>query len=146
MSTSPLRGWMSRFVTQRGAADAVLSALKARPDSWIQVDAILDRSTNVKSKFFALSVLEDLIRFRWKLLPADQREAVRGFIVGKVIAVSHSSPLMSPSFLSSHAILMCHSDYFAQMCGDEARMAAERMFVAKLNMILVQVGVPVRFL
>ena len=76
------------FYPQRVQADAILNTLKQRPDSWTKVDAILDTSANVKSKFFALSVLEDTILVRWKALPPEQREAVRNFIVGKVIAVS----------------------------------------------------------
>ena len=73
---------------QRAAADTVLNALKTKPDSWTKVDVILDTSRSVSSKFFALSILEETIQFRWKLLPPDQREAVRSFIVAKVIAVS----------------------------------------------------------
>ena len=72
---------------QRLSAESVLNTLKQRPDSWRQVDIILDTSTNVKSKFFALSILEDTILTRWKSLPAEQREAVRTFVVSKIITV-----------------------------------------------------------
>jgi hypothetical protein len=84
---------------QRATADSVLNALKQKPDSWTKVDLILDTSRSVSSKFFALSILEEMIQFRWKLLPPEQREAVRSFIVAKVIAVRGACGLTAPDSL-----------------------------------------------
>lgn len=53
----------------------------------MKVGTILDTTSNVKTKFFALSVLEDTITTRWKLLPPETRQAVRSFIVSKMIEV-----------------------------------------------------------
>lgn len=32
-------------------------------------------------------ILEDAIRYRWKILPNDQREGIKSYIVGKLLSV-----------------------------------------------------------
>lgn len=78
---------------------------------WKRVDAVLERSTNQATRFFGLQILEDTIKTRWKILPAEEREGIKNYIVGKVVEISK----------------------------DDASMAAERLFLNKLNMALVQV-------
>lgn len=41
---------------------------------WTQVDSILELSGSLNTKYFALQVLEILIRTRWKALPREQCE------------------------------------------------------------------------
>ena len=55
--------------------------------------------------------MEDLIRFRWGALPAEQREAIRNYISNVII----------------------------KMCSDEATCRREKVFVNKLNVILVHI-------
>lgn len=52
-----------------------------------------------------------LILCRWKVLPADQREGIKNYVVGKVIQVS----------------------------SDEALATSEKVFLSKLNLTLVQI-------
>lgn len=96
---------------QRSAANDVLMKLQENPDLWTKADGILERAQNPQSRFFGLQILDDAIRVRWKILPAEQREGIKSYVVGKVIAMSSS----------------------------EESMSRERVFINKLNLTLVQI-------
>ena len=53
-------------------AQSVLTTLKEHPDAWTRVDTILEYSQNPQTKYFALQILESVIKARWKALPRDQ--------------------------------------------------------------------------
>ncbi|RYG55149.1 hypothetical protein EON66_05990 [archaeon] len=72
---------------QRAAAESVLVAFRQHPESWTRVDTILSESTMQQTKFLALQILEDVIKFRWTALPKEQREGIRSYLVQKVIMV-----------------------------------------------------------
>jgi len=97
--------------TQRNAAQATLTKLKEHPDAWIRVDKILDRSNDPSVKFFALQILENLIKYRWKTLPRETCEAIRNYIVNKVIELSSNDEFLS----------------------------REKVYIGKLDLILVQI-------
>ena len=86
-------------------------AFREHPDAWTRVDTILESSTNPQTKYIALQVLENLIKYRWKTLPATQRDGIRTYLVQKVIALSQ----------------------------DERTLRSESVLVGKLNLLLVQV-------
>ncbi|EDO17939.1 hypothetical protein Kpol_1010p55 [Vanderwaltozyma polyspora DSM 70294] len=67
-------------------AGNVLSRLQEHPDSWQRTDKILQFSTNPKTKFLAVSILDKLISTRWKMLPIEQRLGIRNFVVGMIIS------------------------------------------------------------
>lgn len=73
---------------QHEVAKKVLQQLKEHPDSWMKVDSILEGTNNQETKFYALQILENVIKTRWKLLPQEQREGIKQFIVGLVIKIS----------------------------------------------------------
>lgn len=93
------------------AAQEVLTTLKEHPDAWTRVDTILEFSPNQQTKFYGLQILEQVIKTRWKALPREQCEGIKKYIVGLIIKTS-SSP---------------------------ETMEREKMYLNKLNMILVQV-------
>mmetsp|Transcript_55895 Transcript_55895/g.118874 ORF Transcript_55895/g.118874 Transcript_55895/m.118874 type:complete len:1093 (-) Transcript_55895:163-3441(-) len=95
----------------RAAANKMLMALQEMPDVWTRADAILERAKNPHSRFFGLQVLDDAIRTRWKVLPAEQRNGIKNYVVGKVIQVS----------------------------SDESVANSEKVFLSKLNLTLVQI-------
>mmetsp|Transcript_291 Transcript_291/g.689 ORF Transcript_291/g.689 Transcript_291/m.689 type:complete len:1087 (-) Transcript_291:459-3719(-) len=95
----------------RAMANKALMALQDTPDIWTKADAILERAQNTQSRFFGLQVLDDAIRVRWRVLPTEQRNGIKNYIVGKVIQVS----------------------------SDEALASSEKVFLSKLNLTLVQV-------
>lgn len=96
---------------QHEIAKKVLQQLKEHPDSWMKVDSILETSNNQETKFYALQILDNVIRTRWKMLPTEQREGIKQFIVGLVIKISSSED---------------HSE-------------KEKTFLNKLNLILIQI-------
>lgn len=61
------------FVQQR-VAQEVLTTLKEHPDAWTRVDTILEFSQNQQTKYYALQILEQVIKTRWKVLPRTQCE------------------------------------------------------------------------
>lgn len=59
---------------QQRVAQEVLTTLKEHPDAWTRVDTILEFSSNLQTKYYALQILEQVIKTRWKVLPRNQCE------------------------------------------------------------------------
>ncbi|XP_027913552.1 protein EXPORTIN 1A-like isoform X2 [Vigna unguiculata] len=72
---------------------------------------ILQNTQSLNTKFFALQVLEGVIKYRWNALPAEQRDGMKNFI----------------------------SDVIVQLSRNEVSFRTERLYVNKLNIILVQI-------
>ncbi|KAL9431632.1 hypothetical protein AB3S75_026766 [Citrus x aurantiifolia] len=96
---------------ERTAADQILRDLQNNPDMWLQVVHILQNSKNLNTKFFALQVLEGVIKYRWNALPVEQRDGMKNYI----------------------------SEVIVQLSSNEASFREERLYVNKLNIILVQI-------
>ena len=88
----------------------ILSTLKEHPDAWTRVDTILEFSQNQHTKYYALQILENVIKTRWKVLPRPQCEGIKKYIVGLIIKTS----------------------------SDAEGLEREKVYLGKLNMILVQ--------
>ncbi|KIY72622.1 hypothetical protein CYLTODRAFT_367384 [Cylindrobasidium torrendii FP15055 ss-10] len=93
------------------AAQAVLTQFQEHPDAWARVPLILEASSIPQSKFIGLQILEKLITTRWKTLPDDQRQGIRNFIVEATVKVS----------------------------SDEVLLRREKVYVTKLNMVLIHI-------
>ncbi|KAF5442384.1 hypothetical protein F2P56_035047 [Juglans regia] len=107
-------GWHCCFDNRecsRTAADQILRDLQNNPDMWLQVMHILQNTKNLNSKFFALQVLEGVIKYRWNALPVEQRDGMKNYI----------------------------SEVIVQLSSNEASFRLERLYVNKLNIILVQI-------
>jgi len=96
---------------EQKAAQQVLTSLKEHPDAWTRVDTILEYSQNQQTKYYALQILENVIKTRWKALPRPQCEGVKKYIVCLIIKTSSDAELVEK----------------------------EKVYVAKLNMILVHI-------
>lgn len=79
---------------QRSAANEFLVRMKDHPDMWKRADAILEVSKQSATKFFGLQVLAEAITTHWRVIPADQREGIRSYVVTKIIALSSSDEEM----------------------------------------------------
>lgn len=98
--------------SERNAAQELLTKLQDLPNAWMRVDKVLDFPTStVNAKFFALQILDKLIRYRWKTLPRETCESIRNYVVNKVI----------------------------KLASTDVSLSRERIFVSKLNLILVQI-------
>uniref|UniRef100_A0A6G1SHJ7 Exportin-1 n=1 Tax=Aceria tosichella TaxID=561515 RepID=A0A6G1SHJ7_9ACAR len=96
---------------QQKVAQNVLTQLKENPDSWMKVDAILQYAKNQETKYFALQILENLIKTRWNALPSVQTAGIKTFIIDLIIKTS----------------------------SDSATVEREKFYLTKLNMVLVQI-------
>ncbi|XP_065854585.1 protein EXPORTIN 1A isoform X2 [Euphorbia lathyris] len=96
---------------ERAAADRILQELQSNLDMWLQVVHILQHTENLNTKFFALQVLEGVIKYRWNALPVGQRDGMKNYI----------------------------SEVIVQLSKNEASFRLERLYVNKLNVILVQI-------
>ncbi|CAL5408072.1 unnamed protein product [Camellia sinensis] len=70
------------------AADHILRDLQNNPDMWLQVVHILSTSQNLNTKFFALQVLEGVIKYKWNALPAEQRDGMKNYISDVIVKLS----------------------------------------------------------
>lgn len=95
----------------RAAANKALMQLQETPDLWTKADSIIENSNVPQCRFFGLQILDDAIKSRWRVIPSDQRDGIKNFIVGKVICMS----------------------------SDEATMRRERVFISKLNLTLIEI-------
>ncbi|KII72118.1 Exportin-1 [Thelohanellus kitauei] len=59
--------------------------------SWCRVDQILEYSCSDESRFYALLILERLVKTRWKLLPSEQRIGIRDYLVQQIILVGSNT-------------------------------------------------------
>ncbi|XP_064403448.1 exportin-1-like [Halichondria panicea] len=92
-------------------AEEILTRFKELPEAWTQADSILERSNSQKTKYFALQILEALIKTKWKALPREQCEGIKKYIVALIIKMSSTSE----------------------------QLEQEKVYVAKLNIILVAI-------
>lgn len=60
---------------------------------------ILQHAQHPQTKRFALTVMENLVRFRWNSLPADQQINIREYMIGYVMELSASPELLADSKL-----------------------------------------------
>ncbi|KAI6784308.1 Exportin-like protein [Emericellopsis cladophorae] len=75
---------------QQKAAQNALNQFKEDPDAWLMVDKILSDAQYPQTKYIGLQVLDNVIMTRWKVLPRDQCQGIRNFIVQFIIQCSSS--------------------------------------------------------
>ncbi|EFJ16798.1 hypothetical protein SELMODRAFT_233936 [Selaginella moellendorffii] len=96
---------------ERAAAEKILTQLRDHPETWRRVVDILQTSQNLNSKFFALQVLECVIKYRWNILPVEQRDGIKNYV----------------------------SDLIVKLSSDPVSFRDQRLYINKLNVVLVQV-------
>ena len=80
--------------------------------NWFRVDAVLESTTvSTYTKYYAMQILDAAIKFRWKSLPPEQCAGIKTFVVNLVIQRSSSEELYR----------------------------SDRVFMSKINVILVQI-------
>ncbi|KAF2745634.1 hypothetical protein M011DRAFT_469294 [Sporormia fimetaria CBS 119925] len=95
----------------RKEAQATLNQFKESPDAWLLVDKILQEAQYPHTKYLGLQVLDNVIMTRWKVLPRDQCQGIRNFVVNLII----------------------------QLSGNEGGGSVDRTLLNKLNLVLVSV-------
>ncbi|EGD72699.1 nuclear export factor CRM1 [Salpingoeca rosetta] len=92
-------------------AEQIMKQFQEHPDAWMRASQILQESQYPSTKYFALNILKDVIRTKWKLLPEEQTEGIRNFIVSMTIEASK----------------------------DFESLQENRVLLSKLNAVLVQI-------
>ena len=92
-------------------AQQVLAQFQEHPDAWQRVPVIMQQSTNSQTKYIALQILDKLIATRWKVLPVDQQQGIRNFIVELIVVMS----------------------------SEESNLRSERTLLGKLDTTLIQI-------
>ncbi|WPH01887.1 Hypothetical protein R9X50_00474100 [Acrodontium crateriforme] len=96
---------------QQKQAQATLNQFKENPDAWLMVDKILQDAEYPQTKYLGLQVLDSVIMTRWKVLPRDQCQGIRNFVVNFII----------------------------QSSSTEENLKKERALLNKLNLVLVSI-------
>lgn len=90
-----------------------------------------------------LQVLEGVIKYRWNALPVEQRDGMKNYISEVIVQVL--------TYRILHWIIILHFPFkyvdeicvvftfFFQLSSNEASLRMERLYINKLNIILVQV-------
>ncbi|KAJ3044255.1 Karyopherin transporter [Rhizophlyctis rosea] len=103
------------FYSGRGAeqinAGKTLQQFQEQPDAWRRVNPIMQQSSISESKILALGILDQLIKSMWKVLPPEERDGIKNYIVQVIIDLSST---------------------------DQA-LITNRRLLAKLNLTLVQI-------
>lgn len=94
------------LIFQRNKAQSLLTQLKEHPSAWTRVDTILEHSQNDYTRFFALAILSELIKFRWKILPAEQRQGIKNYIISLVLKYSSND-----QDLKTHRVILEKLNY-----------------------------------
>lgn len=76
---------------QQKQAQASLNQFKENPDAWLLVDKILQDAQYPQTKYLGLQVLDNVIMTRWKVLPRDQCQGIRNFVVNFIIQNSSTA-------------------------------------------------------
>lgn len=75
---------------QRTFSQHVLVQFKEADSSWSKVDFIITNTKNQETKFFALQALEHTIGKRWKVLPREQCDGIKNFIISIIISLTET--------------------------------------------------------
>ncbi|KAF2421517.1 hypothetical protein EJ08DRAFT_516044 [Tothia fuscella] len=115
MSIEELDATVRAFFEGRGEtqklAQATLNQFKENPDAWLLVDKILESASYPQTKYIGLQILDNVIMTRWKVLPRDQCQGIRNFVVNFIIQCSNT----------------------------EESLRSQRTLINKLNMTLVNI-------
>lgn len=96
---------------ERKLAQEILVVFKENENSWNKVDCIITNSNQQETKYFALQTLEHTIQKQWKILPREQCEGIKNFIIGIII----------------------------KLCENTESMKAQKLYLNKLNIVLVKI-------
>lgn len=108
---STVRAFYEGRGEQQKLAQATLNQFKENPDAWLMVDKILHDAQYPQTKYLGLQVLDSVIMTRWKVLPRDQCQGIRNFVVAIILETSNS----------------------------EESLRKERTLLNKLNLVLVSI-------
>lgn len=78
----------------RAAADEFLVKLRENPEIWKRTFDVLEQSKLPATKFFIMQAMSHMINTRWNILPGEQKQQVREYIVTKILSYSATDELL----------------------------------------------------
>lgn len=87
------------WILQFTLANTILERFQNDARAWTRVPTILQHAQHPQTKRFALTVMENLVRYRWNSLPADQQVNIREYMISYVMEFSASPELLADSRL-----------------------------------------------
>jgi len=92
-------------------AHKVLAKFQEHPQAWTRASVILESSQRSDAKFFALKLLEDMIKYRWKSLAPQERDGIKNYTIQAVLKLSQS----------------------------DGSLKNQKFIISKLNLVLIQI-------
>jgi exportin-1 len=78
----------------RSSADEFLVKLRENPEIWKRTFDVLETSQQMTTKYFIIQALCHMVNTRWNLLPAEQKQTLKTYIVSKILAMSATDELL----------------------------------------------------
>lgn len=93
-------------------ANQIMSQFQTMNESWLYVDFIIQNSNYMNTKIFAISIIDNLIRTKWNILPQDQKAGIRNFMI----------------------------DYLIKLVTDDQVFEQQQPLINKINIVIVQIA------
>eukprot|EP01084_Bolivina_argentea_P070953 129034_1 len=71
----------------------ILAQFEQSPNAWMKAPDIIQKSSKIESKMIALSILENCIKTRWKILGEQSKKGIKGFVESLVVKLSQDKNL-----------------------------------------------------
>uniref|UniRef100_A0AAQ5XXR8 Exportin-1 n=1 Tax=Amphiprion ocellaris TaxID=80972 RepID=A0AAQ5XXR8_AMPOC len=123
---------------QQRMAQEVLTHLKEHPDAWTRVDTILEFSQNMNTKYYALQILETVIKTRWKILPRNQCEGIKKYVVGLIIKTSSDASNVEVSKLLNQILKQEWPKHWPTFISDIVGASRTSESLCQNNMVILK--------
>lgn len=80
----------------------------------------------------APQILQDAVRYRWKTLPQSQRDAIKTYLVRKIVEVRRPGDRRPPLPVALTPAPL------PQLAKDDATLQGQKLFVSQMNQTLVE--------
>ncbi|KAI9712939.1 MAG: Karyopherin transporter [Chrysothrix sp. TS-e1954] len=150
MSIEELDSTVRTFYEGRGEAQkqaqTTLNQFKENPDSWLMVDKLLGEAKYPQTKYLALQVLDNVIMYRWKVLPREQCGGIRNFVVNFIIQSSSSEESLrsQKAFLNKLNLVLISivkqdwPDHWPHFIGEIVAASRSNLFICENNMNILR--------
>lgn len=89
----------SKITPQIQEAQKVLTQFQNHPQAWTKVNTIYTQSTYNNTKYLALCILLETVKFKWNIIPPNQKEGMKNFVIAQVLNKSKDENVMKEESL-----------------------------------------------
>ena len=84
-------GIITEFFAGNMKYQELLVNFQQNPNSWQLVDQIFIESKFIQSKLIALGVLNDLIKYKWQIIPLQSQNIIKEFLMSNIIQLASAN-------------------------------------------------------